>query len=75
MARAKMIYVSEEGHQRLKILAARKGSPMGRVVEELVDRELQELADPWLSPEGLRLQESVLGEAWSNPALDVYNDG
>ncbi len=35
MPRGKMIYISEQAHRRLKLLAARRSRPMGRVVEEL----------------------------------------
>lgn len=69
-----MIYVSEAAHRRLKILAARRSRPMGQLVEELVEREAEDLANPWLTPEGLRLQEKVLGEVWGDPALDVYDE-
>jgi len=72
--KSKMIYVSEAAHQRLKLLAARKNRPMGRVVEDLVERETEDLTNPWLTPAGLRLQERMLGEVWGDPALDIYND-
>ena len=74
MARGKMVYISDSTHQRLKILAARRNRPMGRVVEELIEREVGELSSPWLTAEGLRLQEKVLDEVWGDSALDVYND-
>jgi hypothetical protein len=45
---------------------------MGQVVEELVEQELADLANPWTSPEGLLLQQDVLAQAWDDPALDVY---
>lgn len=44
------------------------------VVEDLVDRELTDLANPWTGPEGLRLQQRVLREVWNDPALDAYED-
>ncbi len=47
---------------------------MGQTVEELVDEELAELANPWTSAEGLWLQQKALAEVWEDPALDVYND-
>lgn len=72
MARAKMVYISPEAHQRLKLLAARRNRPMGQVVEELVKQELAALANPWTSSEGLLLQEHVLARVWDDPALDVY---
>ncbi len=74
MARTKIVYVSEEAHRRLKLLAARRNRTMGQTVEELVTEELAELANPWTSPEGLWLQQKVLAEVWDDPALDVYND-
>lgn len=74
MARGKMIYVSEEAHRRLKLLAARQNRPMGRIVEDLIASEMADLAHAWISPEGLLLQQRVLAEVWHDPALDVYND-
>ena len=73
MARAKMVYISPEAHQRLKLIAARRNRPMGQVVEELVEQELADLANPWTSPEGLLLQQDVLARVWDDPALDVYD--
>ena len=73
MPRAKMVYISAEAHQRLKLIAARRSRPMGKVVEELVEQELADLANPWTSPEGLLLQEHVLARVWDDPALDVYD--
>lgn len=32
MTRAKMVYISEEAHPRLKLLAARRNRPMGQLV-------------------------------------------
>ena len=69
-----MVYVSEATHQRIKILAARRNRPMGQVIEDLVDREIGDLTNPWLGTEGLALQEKAVGEAWDDSALDVYND-
>jgi predicted DNA-binding protein len=74
MARGKMVYVSEEAHRRLKLLAARRNRTIGKVVDELVARELEEFANPWTSPEGLWLQQRALAEVWEDPALDVYDD-
>ncbi len=73
MPRAKMVYISEGAHRRLKLIAARRNRPMGQVVEELVEQELADLANPWTSPEGLLLQEHVLARVWDDPALDVYD--
>lgn len=73
MARAKMVYISEEAHRRLRLLAARRNRPMGRVVEELVEEELADLVNPWTGVEGLTLQQKVLAAVWDDPALDVYN--
>lgn len=47
---------------------------MGDLVEELVEREAEELENPWLTPTGLRVQEKVLQEVWGDPALDVYDE-
>jgi len=75
MARQKkMVYVSEEAHGRLKLLAARSNRPMGEVVEDLVAQEVADLANPWLTPEGLILQQNMLARIWDDPALDVYED-
>ena len=74
MPAAKMVYVSEEAHRHLRLLAARKNRPMGKVVEELVDQELADLINPWTATEGLMLQQKALAGVWDDPALDVYND-
>ena len=74
MPRDKMVYVSESAHRLLKILAARRGRSMGELVEELVEREAEELRNPWLTPPGLRVQEMALEEVWGDPALDVYDE-
>lgn len=74
MPPAKMVYVSVEAHRRLRLLAARRNRPMGRVVEELVDQELADLVNPWTSTEGLMLQQKALAAVWDDPALDVYDD-
>ena len=68
-----MVYISPEAHQRLKLIAARRNRPMGQVVEELVEQELADLANPWISPEGLLLQQDVLARVWDDPTLDVYD--
>ncbi len=73
MPRGKMVYITAEGHRRLKLLAARKNRPMGKVVEELLEREMADLASTWTGPEGLALQEKALAQVWDDPALDVYN--
>ena len=62
MGRTKMVYISEQAHLRLKLIAARRNRPMGQVVEELVEQELADLANPWTSPEGLLLQQHVLAQ-------------
>jgi hypothetical protein len=69
-----MVYISEDAHQRLKLLAASRNRPMGRVVEELVAYELADLGNPWTGPEGLWLQQRALSKVWDDPLLDVYND-
>lgn len=74
MPRGKIVYVSEEAHRRLKLLAARRNRSMGQTVEDLVAQELADLANPWTSSEGLWLQQKALAEVWDDPALDVYND-
>ena len=73
MTRAKMVYISEEAHQRLKLLAARRNRPMGQVVQDLVEQELVDLVNPWTSQEGLLLQQHVLARVWDGPALAVYD--
>lgn len=73
MPRAKLVYISEKSHQQLKLLAARRNRPMGKVVEQLVEQELVDLLNPWTSPEGLLLQQKVLAQAWNDPALDIYD--
>lgn len=73
MPRPKMVYLTAEAHQRLKLLAARRSRTMGEIVEEMVERELADVAGPWTGPDGLLLQQQVLAQAWSDPALDVYN--
>jgi predicted DNA-binding protein len=72
--RPKTVYVSDKAHQRLRLLAARRGRTMGEIVDELVSHELAELANPWTSPEGLWLQQQALADVWSDPALDAYDD-
>lgn len=73
-AEGKTVYISEHSHRRLKMLAARRGRPMGEVVEELVEAEFADLANPWTAPEGLWLQQKTLAGVWDDPDLDVYND-
>lgn len=75
MPRGRMIYVSERAHRHLKLPAAHCNRPMGKVVEELIVGEMVGLAGPWLSPEGMLLQQRALSKVWDDPALDVYNDG
>lgn len=74
MPRGKTVYISEEAHQRLKLLAARRNRSMGQTVETLVAEEVADLTNPWTSSEGLWLQQRALAEVWDDPALDVYND-
>ncbi len=74
MPPVKMVYVSEEAHRHLRLLAARRNRPMGKVVEELVDQELADLVNPWTGTEGLILQQKALAAVWDDPALDVYDD-
>ena len=74
MSTGKIVYVSQRAHGRLKLLAARQNRTMGDVVEELVEHETAELANPWTSNEGLMVQQRMLARVWEDPALDVYND-
>jgi hypothetical protein len=71
----KMVYISEEGHGRLKLLAAHRSRPMGEVIDDLVAQELADLVNPWTGPEGLMLQQNILARLWNDPALDVYDLG
>jgi hypothetical protein len=74
MAHAKMVYVSEEAHHHLKLIAARRKRPMGKIVEEWVEQEMSDLSNPWTTPEGLSVQQQALAPLWEDKALDVYND-
>lgn len=74
MIKPKMVYVSEAAHRRLKLLAARRNRPMGALIEEIVDREIEDSGGIWTGPEGLALQEEALTKAWDDPSLDVYDD-
>jgi hypothetical protein len=69
----KTVYLSEDAHRRLKLLAARRGRTMGEVVEELVEQEAAELGNTWTSPDGLAVQQDALSKVWEDPALDVYD--
>ena len=69
-----MVYVSENAHRQLRLLAARQDRPMGEVVAGLVEQEFSDLVNPWTGVEGLLLQQKVLADLWNDPALDVYND-
>ena len=73
MARAKMVYVSDKTHRRLKLLAARRNRSMGEIVGELVEQDLADLTNPWTTPEGLLAQQRVLAEVWDDPVLDIYD--
>ena len=73
MPKTKMVYISKEAHRQLKLLAARRSRTMGEVVQELVNQEVVDLANPWTSPEGLTLQQTVLARVWDDPTLDVYD--
>ena len=59
----KIVYVSDQTHRRLKLLAARRGRTMGAVVEELVEQEATELGNAWTSAEGLSVQQRALDAA------------
>jgi predicted DNA-binding protein len=73
MAPQKLVYVSEETHRRLKLLAARRDRTIGHIVGDLVEREVAEVASEWILPAGLELQQRVLEQVWADPALDVYD--
>ncbi len=73
MATQKMVYISHETHLNLKLLAARRNRTMGELVKQLVDEELVDLSNIWTNAEGLKLQEQMLGKAWADPALDIYD--
>lgn len=72
MSKARTVSVSERAHGHLRLLALQRKRPMGKVVEDLVEREITELANVWTSPEGLLLQQKALAAVWNDPALDVY---
>ena len=74
MARHKIVYISKHAHMRLKILSAQRGRPMGKVLEELVESELEDLGNPWVDTGGLGLQQKAVESAWDDPDLDAYND-
>ena len=74
MSRGKVVYVSDEAHRRLRLLAARREHSMGEVVAALVEQEFAELVNPWTSPDGLVLQQKTLAGVWADPDLDIYND-
>ena len=42
-------------------------------MEELVEQAMADRANPWMSPEGLLLQQQVLARVWDDRALDVYD--
>ena len=64
---------AKAGRYAVKPVAERRNRTMGAIVEEMVERELAEMAGPWTGPEGLLLQQRMLAQAWSDPTLDVYN--
>jgi hypothetical protein len=47
---------------------------MGKLVEELVERECGDLENPWLTPAGLELQRRALEEVSVDSELGVYDD-
>lgn len=73
MSLVRIVYVSDQTHRRLKLLAARRSRTMGELVEELVEQEAAELGNVWTSPEGLAIQQQALAKIWEDPSLDVYN--
>lgn len=74
MAGSKIVYISERVHKKLKIISAQRGRPMGKLIEEMVDAEMDDQTNPWLGPAGLNLQQTAAIDAWDDPDLDVYND-
>jgi len=70
----KIVYISKHTHRKLKMLAAHRGRPMGRILEELIESELDDLASPWVAPGGLNLQQQAVESAWDDPDLDAYNE-
>ena len=74
MSRGKIVYVPDDAHRRLRLLAARREHSMGQVVADLIEQEFADYVNPWTSPEGLMLQQEGLAGVWADPALDVYND-
>lgn len=73
MSMLKTVYVSDQTHRRLKLIAVRRGRTMGELIEDLVEQEAAELGNIWTSPEGLAVQQEALAKVWEDPALDVYN--
>jgi hypothetical protein len=74
MASNKIVYVSKHVHMKLKMLSAQRGRSMGKVLEELVESEVDDMANPWVNPDGLSLQQKAVESAWDDPDLDAYND-
>ena len=74
MARMKMVYVSEKAHRNLRLLAAKRNLPMGKVVEALVEADLADLDNAWTDAGGLELQQRALARLWDEASLDVYGD-
>jgi hypothetical protein len=58
----------------LKVLSAQRGRPMGKVLEELVESEVDDLDNPWVNPGGLSLQQKAVENDWGDPDLDAYNE-
>ena len=74
MSRGRVVYVPDEAHRRLRLLAAKRERSMGEVVAALVEQEFAELLNPWTNPDGLVLQQKILAGVWADPDLDIYND-
>jgi len=47
---------------------------MGEMLEELINAEVDDQANPWIAPGGLSLQQAAADSAWDDPELDVYNE-
>ncbi len=47
MPRGKMVYISENAHRQLRLLAARRDRPMGELVADLIEQDLADLVNAW----------------------------
>ena len=74
MSAQRIVYVTDQTHQRLKLIAVRRGRTMGELVDDLVEQEATELGNVWTGPDGLAVQRRALVRIWEDPSLDVYNE-